>query len=1174
MSSPAPKGKTRPAWPAVAFVALLVVGGAIAAYVFWLRPKSPAGDLEGAMAANRRGVALTEQYQYEQAQKEFEEAIRLAPDWIPARVNLGISLLNQQPSDSKTLAPPAERAKQVLNDVLARDPDNKHAHYSLGVILQYAGQVPEAYDHYAAVSRLDPTDAHTWLRVGTCHPNGSYSPEAAECFEKALKLDPYLNEARYRLFQAVQLDNPERAKELVAEHQRLQNSEWDTPSKLDRYGDQGKYAEVVRGEPQARPPVGPLPMFETPAGFQATLAQGARWATAADLDPLRKAARERFGGTVVLFDYNGDGRPDVFVASAVADGGKVRDVLLRNDGGLRFTDVTAAAGLAAPRPSLGAAAADYDNDGHTDLVVTGAGEQHLFRNKGDGTFEDVSAAAGLDKVIGVCLGAGWADLDQDVDLDLVICRYAENPADAAGFTGDPKGGGVVLMENVGEARPAAAGSPLPPLTTRFAANDVLAKAAGPCAAVAAVITDLDGDRDPDVLALADRADPILLANDRLLRFHRDQPAWAGGHAHRWNGGLAFVATHSDRPDLLLIRTDGPPLFFTATEAAGFTDGATNAPALRQATAGDFDLDGWTDAIGLAADGPTLLHNQGDNRLENKPGAFGPGDQRPAGTWAIAGADLDGDGQPDLLLLADGGMTLRRSLGNGHRALVIDPVGLKHPGTLARSNRSGIGARLTARTPEHWTAAERTTATAGLGQSQVPIALGLGKHDQADSIRVLWPDGVNQVELDVRTGAVVKLVEKTRKTTSCPVLLVWDGERYVYITDFLGAGSMGETNPDGSTRAPRREESIKIEPGLLKLRDGQYRIKIAEPLDEVCYLDHLWLDVIDHPAGAYVYPDERFATSDPQPTQELLTFRDRRFPKKATDHRGQDVTPRVLERDRRAADTFHLRSWLGFAEDHSLTLDFGDLPAGKRWHLVLAGWTDYPYPEAIYAAEKAGVPVQFPVLERLAADGRTWEPLNDLGFPAGLPRVMTRPLPGLKPGPCTLRIRTNLQVYLDQVYLAPVEEIGHRVHSLPVATADLSYRGFMKEVYPDGPTPLSYDDSQTEPVPVTRWKGHITRTGDVTELLTADDDRPCVFGPGDEVIIRFDASKLPPVPAGWERSFVLRVRGNSKDTAPYTATGGNVLPLPFRAMKNYPNFGGPQPPTTDAAEWNTRPVGAK
>jgi hypothetical protein len=691
--------------------------------------------------------------------------------------------------------------------------------------------------------------------------------------------------------------------------------------------------------------------------------------------------------------------------------------------------------------------------------------------------------------------------------------------------------------------------------------------------VSAVIADLDGDQDPDVLVLADRADPVLLENDRLLRFRRAKPTWVDGHAHRWNGGMAFVATHSERPDLLLTRADGPPLFLVATSTSGFAVGTTNSPALRQATGVDLDLDGWADAVGLGSGEPVFLQNQTEARLEHVSGAFGLVSLRSVKVWAVACADMDGDRNPDLLYWSDSGPALLRSVGNGNKALVVEPLGRKDGGRFMRSNAAGVGCRVSAQTGSHWTAAERTTGTAGPGQSLLPITLGMGKHEQAETVRIRWPDAIHQVELAMGTTAPVRIEENSRKSTSCPVLMTWDGERYVFVTDFLGAGAMGEMGPDGTARPPRPEESVKIEASQLKLVNGQYRLKVTEPMDEVIYLDHLRLAVVDHPAGSLVFPDERFATSDPQPTQELLAFRDRRLPKTVTDHRGTDVTARVLERDRRAPDGFHLRSWLGFAEDHALTFDFGDLPAAKNWHFVWAGWTEYPYSESIYAAERAGVPVKFPVVERLAADGKSWEPLGDLGFPAGLPRVMTRPL-GLKPGPCVLRVRTNMQVYFDQVYLAPAEDLGIKVHALEVSKADLAARGIIQEVFPDGRPPVAYDDAKTEAVPMTRWKGKLTRTGDVTELLTAGDDRFVLFGPGDEVTVRFDASKLPPVPPGWERSFVLRSRGYSKDTAPFTATWGNTLPLPFRAMKNYPDFGGVQPPKADADRWNTRPFGGR
>ncbi len=99
------------------------------------------------------------------------------------------------------------------------------------------------------------------------------------------------------------------------------------------------------------------------------------------------------------------------------------------------------------------------------------------------------------------------------------------------------------------------------------------------------------------------------------------------------------------------------------------------------------------------------------------------------------------------------------------------------------------------------------------------------------------------------------------------------------------------------------------------RDGRYVLKIAEPMDEVLYLDYLRLDVIDHPADIVVFPDERFATTEPPPSQELLAFRQRIFPVRAVDHRGQDVTAVLRERDGQMVDGFAARAWTGFAEEH-------------------------------------------------------------------------------------------------------------------------------------------------------------------------------------------------------------------------------------------------------------------
>ncbi|HEX3152286.1 MAG TPA: FG-GAP-like repeat-containing protein [Gemmataceae bacterium] len=1116
------------------------------------------------MAANTRGVGKMEQFEFAAAVPEFEEVTRLAPDWMPGHINLAISLLNQDKPEQLA------QARQILADVLAKDPDNKHAHYCLGILCSERGPFADAYPHFAAVNKLDPQDAHTWLRLGLTHPAGKDSAEARDCFEQALKQNPYLNAARYNLALALRATDAGRAKTLLADKTALSDAEWETPSRV-RYSEMGKYADVIGRDATmtGKLVVGPLPMFELAGNFKVTLAPNARWATANDLDATRRAARQRFGGTIVLFDFNSDGKPDIFLASAVVENGKVRDLLLRNDGNGVFTDVTAAAGLATPRQSLGAAAADYNNDGKPDLVITGAGERHLFRNNGDGTFEDVSAAAGLDKVKGVCLGCMWVDIDQDGDLDLVLCQFTDK--DTATFDGPATGGQLILFENIGIAGLAPAHAPPPGLSTAFRRSDKLNGVVPASAAVNVVATDIDGDQDVDVLLLSDAADPLIVENERLMRFKRTLPMWAAGQAQQWNGGLVLDANHDERSDLFLVRQGAAPVFLLSNGERDFAAGHTNSPPLKQAVTADIDMDGWADVIGLSIDRkPVLLHNQGDGRLEFKPDAFGP----IAAGHALAVADLDGDGAPDLLIWSDDGLRIYRNLGNGNAAVLIDPSGRRDKGNEQRTNTDGIGTWVIAQSGSHWTGAERTTASAGLGQSLLPTALGIGKRGQADVVRLRWPDAVIQAELGINPGAITRIVEKNRKGVSCPVLMAWDGDAFVFVTDFLGGGSMGETSADGSTRPPRPEESVKIEPGQLVPKDGQYVIKIAEPMDEATYLDHLQLVVVDHPVGTDVFPDERFTFTDPQPTQKLLAFRSRYFPKLATDHRGRDVTKIVLHRDRHAVDTFDLRSWLGYAEDHSLTLDFGDLLTGGQWYMVLAGWTEYPYPESIYAATRAGVDLVLPTLERFDAPSGKWQPICDLGFPAGLPRVMTRVLPANFAGG-RVRISTNMQVYWDQIYLAQAADAGAigKVTALDVSRADLAARGFMQEIYPNGRPPIAYDDAKTETVPVTKWKGRLTRLGDVTDLLRAADDRFVLCGPGDEITVRFDASKLPALPKDWQRSFVLRTRGYCKDASTTTATGGTVEPLPFHAMLNYPQFGVP-PPSTDADKWHTRPASGR
>jgi hypothetical protein len=181
----------------------------------------------------------------------------------------------------------------------------------------------------------------------------------------------------------------------------------------------------------------------------------------------------------------------------------------------------------------------------------------------------------------------------------------------------------------------------------------------------------------------------------------------------------------------------------------------------------------------------------------------------------------------------------------------------------------------------------------------------------------------------------------------------------------------------------------------------------------------------------------------------------------------------------------------------------------------------------------------------------------------------------------------MEVYWDQAFIAPFLETispGNRLskigcRELEVQDADLSARGLMQEFSPDGREPTLYDYDRIDRVPVSRLSGRLTRYGKVTDLLRHRDDRFVIFGPGDVLTVKFAAQKLPPLPGGWTRSFVLRTWGYCKDCAPFTATGNTIEPLPFRGMSTYP-YGPrehyPRSPAHQAYQrnYNTRRVGPK
>jgi hypothetical protein len=369
----------------------------------------------------------------------------------------------------------------------------------------------------------------------------------------------------------------------------------------------------------------------------------------------------------------------------------------------------------------------------------------------------------------VCLGAAWLDIDQDGDLDLVVCQYAATAADALKLLKGKKGattGQLHLYLNDGTAPPSNGAEDRPPLDCCFRrADDIPAFQGPPLSTVGVVVSDIRDSRTPDLLVLSDQAPPGLVRNDRLLRFRRTELPEALTGAGAWNGALVIDVLHRGRSDLLLLGAGGRPQLLRRTpDAQGDTEPRfvalpLDSPPLMQALAVDVDLDGWTDVVGLSAKRrPVLLHNEA-GKLVPQSDALGEADAFEDELIALTVMTSD-DGLLELLAWSEGkGLQRYTSPGNGNHGLRVALEG--RTALQVRSNRDGVGTWAVAQAGEIWTAQEYTTLSAGLAQSRQPLLLGLGRYPAADAVRLRWPDGTRQAERDLRCGPLHSIRLKRR-----------------------------------------------------------------------------------------------------------------------------------------------------------------------------------------------------------------------------------------------------------------------------------------------------------------------------------------------------------------------------------------------------------------------------
>ncbi len=505
----------------------------------------------------------------------------------------------------------------------------------------------------------------------------------------------------------------------------------------------------------------------------------------------KKYLPETLGSGVAVLDANGDGRQDVLLLNGTnwpaqprAAGATAR--LYRNTEGGTFEVITTQSGLDLPLYGMGAAAADYDNDGHQDLVITTVGQSRLFRNDGKGRFVDVTDRAGLGGRTAFSTSAVWVDYDRDGHLDLLICNYVKWTPDTDVFCSTDgktksyctpeayRGTTSWLFRNRGNGT-------FQDVTAAAGLFDPTSKALG------VAMLDYDVDGWPDLFVANDTQPNKLYRNQRNGTFI-EAAVQAGlafsddGQARAGMGTDAADIDNSGVPSVVVTNFSGEMLGLYVPVAKGaYADRAPGSELGRASrlTLGfgcfffDADLDGLLDLLVVNghiddsvartgrvhyAEAPHLFHNRGGGSFADISREVGTDFAAPKVGRGTAFGDLDLDGDLDVLITTNGGPArlYRNDLASANRGVRLTLRG-------TRSNRDGIGARVRAKIGDAWHSRMVRTGSSYLSQSELPLTFGLGTRKTLDEVIVEWPGGAKQRAGPFQAGQSYVITEEQGTT---------------------------------------------------------------------------------------------------------------------------------------------------------------------------------------------------------------------------------------------------------------------------------------------------------------------------------------------------------------------------------------------------------------------------
>jgi len=509
----------------------------------------------------------------------------------------------------------------------------------------------------------------------------------------------------------------------------------------------------------------------------------------------KKYLPETLGSGALFLDVDGDGWQDVLLVNGTSWPGhgdaKSYSALYRNNHNGTFTDITRGSGLDVELYGIGGAAADFDNDGKVDIYITALGGNRLFRNLGGGKFADVTDKAGV-RDGGFSTSALWFDYDNDGRLDLFVAHYVEWSAAKDLFCKldgksksyctpeSYKGQSPSLYRNRGDGT-------FDNVTKRAGLYDPSSKGLG------VAMLDFDGDGRMDLFVANDTQPNRLYRNTGQGTFV-DMAVGAGvafseaGVARAGMGVDAVDYDGSGRPSVIignfsnemmaLYHNEGHDLFIDEAPRS-----AVGRASLLTLTFGcfffDYDLDGRPDifaANGHVADDiervqsrvayaqkPHLFHNLGKGQFEETTARSGAALQRAMVARGAAYADIDGDGDLDVLVTSNNGPArlLRNDGGNQNNVIRVQTIGVT-------SNRDGIGARveMSAGGTKLWQIVK--TGSSYASQSELPLTFGLGAAAAADEVRIKWPSGRVDIVGAVKANQTITIKEAVGIVNRIPI----------------------------------------------------------------------------------------------------------------------------------------------------------------------------------------------------------------------------------------------------------------------------------------------------------------------------------------------------------------------------------------------------------------------